>query len=991
MYLSFIYPIALWLLALLPLLWLLTLATRQPLAHSRAAGDQSAVRAQTTLAGSWLIWPRLVLRSIVLVSLVLALAGTQLVRPVDELSVVFLVDGSDSVSPAQREQAIAYINDALTARRPQDKAAVIVFGKNALVEWAPADHERLNRLTSTPIASRTSIDEAIRLGVALFPADTQKRLVLLSDGRENEGRALEAANLARVRGIPLDVMMLPGATGPDVLVATLDAPDTAREGQTITLQASIRSSIETSGQLQIFADGELVETRELAIPAGTTDIPLTVAGGEPGFRRYEVRLEAQGDAQPLNNRAAAFTSVQGPPRVLLMASESERAAPLQNALEAAGVQVDLLAPERVPADPAQLQQYQAVMLVDVLARDVPRAVQQALPIYVQEQGGSLAMIGGLESFGAGGWRRSPVAEALPVELDPNELQQRPDLALVLVIDRSGSMSEGAGLGLTKLDLAKEAVYQSSLGLEQGDQLGVVGFDTISNWVLPVQPLPDIADIEQALSTFNADGGTDIRSGIAPAAEALTSVDARTKHVILLTDGLADSNYADLIEQMQNDGITISVVSIGADANPALAEIAQLGNGRFYRVRSLAEVPNIFLSETVIVAGRDIVEGRFTPVIALPAPVVRGLGSLPPLYGYNATESRATARTILVSPDNKPVLAQWQYGLGRSVAWTSDLKGQWARDWTTWAEFPRFVNGLLDLLLPPQQTEGLELLTRTDGTQTIIDLLGEGADGRPLEDVVIQGRLLNPSDEGTALEFSQVGAGRYRAVAVTDEPGVYLAQIAVVDTDGQAVGNLTGGIVVSYSPEYQADQAAVGQDGIPPLLAELARVTGGRPAPQPAAVFAPVDQAVGVVEEVALPLLWLALLLWPLDIALRRLLLRGSDLAAAGQWLRRSVRRRPGTAPAPVEATVAHLQTARSRVRRSSERQRSERREQVPTTARTDPPRVVPPAQSDPPPPESQSPPAKPASQPVPANTEEHLASLLAARQRARRQGRERTE
>ncbi|NJN68530.1 MAG: VWA domain-containing protein [Chloroflexaceae bacterium] len=480
------------------------------------------------------------------------------------------------------------------------------------------------------------------------------------------------------------------------------------------------------------------------------------------------------------------------------------------------------------------------------------------------------MIGGHESFGAGGWRRSPVAEALPVLLERKDVSRRPDLGLVLVIDRSGSMSEGEA-GLTKLDLAKAAVYQATLGLEQTDQLGIVAFDTFAEWILPVQPLPNLLDIQQALGRFIADGGTNIRSGIEPAAQALAAVNARVKHVILLTDGQAESNYADLIDQMHADGVTISVVSIGADANPALQQIAERGGGRSYRVQTIAEIPRIFLSETVMVAGRDIIEETFVPVVALPAPIVRGLDRLPLLHGYNATEPRPSARTILVTPDGRPLLAQWQYGLGRSVAWTSDLKARWAREWMTWEQFSRFGGDLLDLLLPPQQAEGLSLEAHAEGHQAVFNLTIQNS-GLLQQDTQVQGRLLNPDDESFSLDFVQVGVGRYRAVVPVDLPGSYLAQVAVVGGEEPA-GTVSGGLVVAYSPEYRTRP-----DG-PNVLREIARTTGGQPSPAPSAVFAPTSQVVGAVREVTQPLLWLALLLWPLDIALRRLALPWEQVRA----------------------------------------------------------------------------------------------------------------
>lgn len=962
MRLSFIYPIALVLLLLLPLLWAFSLATR---------------RATAQRLPPWRFWSLLVLRSIALASLALALAGTQLVRPVDNLTVVFLVDGSDSVAPAQREQALQYINTALANRQPDDQAAVVVFGRNALVERVPAPLDTVGRLTSAVQASRTNIAEAIQLGLALFPADAQKRLVLLSDGRENEGRAIEAARLAAARDIPLDIVTLPGVTGADAFVRGLDAPDIAREGQELRIQATIESSYASSARLQIFADNELIGTQELQLQEGTNSVPLVVPGGEAGFRRYEVRLEAQGDTQPLNNRAAAFTLIQGPPRVLLIASNPDYAAPLANALQAANARVEVLSPDQVTTLPTELQQYAAIVLVDVTAREVPRALQTALPIYVREQGGSLAMIGGTNSFGAGGWRRSPIAEILPVELDPPDRQQRPELALTLVIDRSGSMAESVAPGVTKLTLAKEAVYQASLGLERIDQIGVVAFDSTASWVLPLQQLPSLVEIEQALSSFGDGGGTDIRSGIAEAAQAMPAVDAKTKHVILLTDGIADSNYADLIDQMRNNQITITVVSIGTDANPELREIAERGGGRFYQVNQLSDVPRIFLAETVLVAGRDIVEETFTPVVALPAPLVRGLSGLPPLYGFNATEVRSAARTILVTPDGKPILAQWQYGLGRTIAWTSDFKGQWARDWIAWAEFPRFVAGLLDALLPPQQVEGLTLDAQADGPQAVLELTAQDGQGRSIEGAQVEGRLLDPENRSQSVRMTQVGPGRYRAVLPTDTPGVYLAQVAVSDANGQALGNALAGLVVSYSPEYS------GTGSNAQTLSDLTQITGGRAEPAAASLFAETNQTVGIVEEIAIPLLWLALLLWPIDIALRRLLLRRSDLAPLAQRLRPAGQRQTPATPTP---TIARLQNARARVQRRPAAGNSLRSTNSPTEPTAAPPASRPSAETSTAPanrPPQVQPPAPPA---APPRGDEVLANLLASRQRARRKG-----
>src|SRR5215212_7759643 len=441
--LTFITPAALVLLALLPLMWAFALWTPQRVVP-------------------WRFWLGLVLRSLMLAALVLGIAGAQLVQPVSTLTTVFLIDNSDSVAPAQRQRAIAYVNQALQSMPPADKAAVVVFGANPLVEHAPSSLATLGTIDSVPVTNRTNIQDALQLGLALLPAESQKRIVLLSDGGENSGRAADAARLAAVRGVPLDVVTLPSEHGADVIVSSVDAPSLAREGQEIALSVAIRSSFATSGKIQVFIDGQLAAEQNVNLAPGLSNVPVRVPAGVAGFRRLEVRIDAQGDTEPQNNRAATFTQVQGPPRMLLVAGAADRAANLQAALESAGVRVDLRTPNQAPAGLEQLSAYAAVVLIDTPARDVPRALLEALPAYVREPGRGFSMIGGSDSFGAGGYRRAvqdqtgaSIEDALPVNLDPLDSAQTPDVGLAMVIDRSGSMEDSGGGSRTKLDLAKE--------------------------------------------------------------------------------------------------------------------------------------------------------------------------------------------------------------------------------------------------------------------------------------------------------------------------------------------------------------------------------------------------------------------------------------------------------------------------------------------------------------------------------------------------------
>ncbi len=937
--LSFINPLALWLLLLLPLLWGLAWAMRTP----------NLVR-----LGRWRYLALLGVRSLLLLALVLALADTQAVRPVEQVAVAFLIDGSDSVAPARRQEAIDYVNQALTTARPGDQAAVVLFGAAPAVERAAGPPLPLGQLSSLVAGSRTNLAEALQLALALLPAEAQKRIVLLSDGAENSGRALEMARLAVLRGIPIESVALLLEPGPDLLVVGLEAPASAREGQRLPLSLQLEAGSAGPARIEIFADGELVASEERQLPAGPTSLSFALPSGEAGFRRFEARVSAPTDQQPLNNRGAAFTLVEGPPRVLLIASEATRTAALASALQAANLRVDQRTPAQVPASPAELRRYAAILLVDLPAAAVPAPLQRALVTYVRDQGGGLAMIGGSESFGAGGWRRTPLAAILPVDLDPPDKQQRPDLALALVIDRSGSMSDSDGPGPSRLDLAREAVFLATRGLAQTDRLGVIVFDDLAQTVLPLQALPDLTTIEEALSMVSPDGGTNIRAGVELGATTLAATDARIKHLILLTDGLDSTNYSDLIDQMRAAGTTVTIVALGGDANPSLEGLAERGGGAFYRVTRADEVPAIFLSETVRIAGRDIAEGRFLPRAVLDVAPVRGLGTLPPLYGYNPTVARQAARTLIVAPDGDPLLALWQVGLGRSMAWTSDLKGQWASDWLGWAGFGPFVAGLVDALQPPSGTGRLSLESRSSGSEAVFELRVTGEDGRPAQPAMIEGRLLDPTGNGRSLSFSQVGAGYYRAVAQVETAGAYLVQVATLEASGQTVASTSGGLVVSYSPEYAAGRANEA------LLTDLADLTGGKLNPPAEQLFSPTGQQVGQVSTIALPLLWLALGLLPLDIALRRLMLRpGMPI------LPRPLRPTPATPV--VDPTLARLQAARARIRRPA-----------PNAGAPPAPEANPPAA---PPTRSEAQPPAAAQVPQPSSAEETLATLLAARRR----------
>jgi Mg-chelatase subunit ChlD len=861
-------------------------------------------------------WSNL-LRAIVLTAVVLGLAQPTIVLPVHEKSTAFLLDVSDSVPAAERERALAFTEQALAGMQPDDKAAVVPFGQRALLD-RPADNGPLAPIRSRPEPGRTDLAAALRLGLAALPADTGRRLVVLSDGRANQGRLERQIELAKAQNVPVDIVPLAADTAVnEVLIAQLEAPTDARVGQRYEVAAVVTARQAGPARVQISDESAVLydETVDLAVGENRLSVPVTA--DTPGFRRYRAVVTPDQDGRPENNQASAYTLVAGPPKVLVVASEPDRAGPLMSALAGAGRNPVLVTPGAMPVTLLGLAEYDSTVLLDVAARDVSDDTEAALEAYVRDLGKGLVMVGGEDSFGAGRWKDSPVEKALPVEMTVRDKEKRPEIAIAFVVDKSGSMADGPSAADRKVDLAKEAVLQAADVLRPEDEIALVAFDDQSYPLWPLSAHDRPAEFAATVGGIDADGGTNIYAGWSAALDELAKSNATVRHIILLTDGQSDaSGYGSLLARMAAEGMTLSTVAVGMDAAEYLKDLATDGGGRHYPVSRAQDVPAVFVEETQTAMGTYIVEERFQPVPGAPSRILTGLdaASLPALNGYNGTTAKQTAEVVLWSHQEDPVLAQWQYGLGRSVAWASDLKRQWATDWVAWSSFVPFVNQLVDWTLPAPDTAGLSTEVRLDGGTATVTLRAADSGGSALNFLNLEGNFTSDAGKPVPIAMRQTAPGEYRGVAELPGEGTYMLSL-VARHDGQLVGRRTAGVVVPYSPDY-ADPAAAPTD---PRLALLASSTGGQLLTEPAQAFAAVA---GVTRgsDIWPWLLLLAALLFPLDVAARRLKLSRGDLAAArlalGARFRRSARpASPAAAPA-----LGGLHAARDRARGRSARQ-----------------------------------------------------------------------
>ena len=890
-----------WLLLLVPVL----LVTFVP--HLAARRRIGTVRRRVALA----------VRTVLLAALVFALAGFQLVLPVDRLATVFVVDLSDSVGSDGRENALAFLRESLAAMPEGDAAGVVAFGKDALVERLPEEVRQIDRIRSTPVTAATDVGAALRLASALFPDEMQKRIVLISDGNDTTGRGQQEAALAASRGIQVETRVVGLENRDEVLVERLQTPSTARLGETIEAVASIASSVAQPATVRLFVDGQQVASKGVDLVVGENQLTFVVKPAEAGFHTFRVVIEAGRDTFSQNNRADSNTIIKGEPRILVLAGNADVAKQLVGALETEGQKVDSVIPEALPADFAGLAAYDSVVLVDVPRIRLSDRQLGALQVYVRDLGRGLVMIGGPDSFGAGGYTKTALEETLPVDMGVRNRKQEPDIALVVVIDKSGSMDachcnsfqggQGGGQlqGVRKVDIGKEAILRAAAALTARDELGVVAFDSEAHWVVQTKPIGQIADLQGLLGAVNPNGTTNIFSGLDQAVQSLEKTTATRRHIILLTDGWSRSGqYDQILAKMKADGITLSTVGAGGGANPFLQQLASQGGGRFYPAVNPASIPDIFLKETQQVAGQQIVEEPFFPIQTSSSPILRGLDQgFPQLLGYNGTTAKSAAQTVLVTARDDPLLAQWQYGLGRSVAWTSDSTGRWAKNWIAWPGFSRFFSQVVGWTFPGEEAGGIEASFEVKDGRTTLHVQSVQPDGSPRDFYTTSAVLVGPDLEPVEADLDQVAPGVYEKDLGELDSGAYAVRITQIRPGSAALGR-TVGLVAPIAAEYRLLGANQ------PLLATLRAATAGREIVTPLEPWRHDLQLTSSFTELWPWLLVLALLLWPLDIALRRVSLGRREVADARAWAARAWRRRG--AAAPRTAAAEGLLAARDR-------------------------------------------------------------------------------
>ena len=874
------------------------------------------------------------LRGAALLCAILALADLHRTHKEQRLAVVFLIDTSESIPSTQHEKARKAINAAVARLKPTDRFGVISFARETAIHREIRSKQDLSAAGASAVSVETLAEQlfqrdgtdiltALKRAIALLPDNYHRRIVLFSDGRHNAGGTPITDYLPLLSASDVEILTIPLETIKDaVRVVQLQLPTEVRKGQ----HFGINAVIETDGSLPnlnatLYREDTPIDEFEWTLSSGRHVRPLlTEQISEEGRHTYRLKLNVT-DAIPENNQVDAVVRIQDKPQVTVCtAGDLADLVPLKTVLEENGFSVAVMSAAEMPTELVALQRSDVLILNNIPADAFSSEHRQHLENYVHDLGHGLVVIGGRRAYGPGGYTDTALERTLPVEMTPRE--RKDAVAIVFVLDTSGSMANYVG-ARQKIQLAIEGVRTGIRNLDEEDVVGILGFNTDVHRISDLTS--DHTTLISAVSRLRPTGGTTkMKDAAEKAYEMLKANAAKRKHIVLLSDGKSDgaeSVFLELAAQIAEARISLTTIAIGDANRQLLTKVAETGGGHPIFVENIQQLPEV-LTEAVRETRRYIVQEPFQPVIVAPSePIVAGVGTPPELHGYVSTTAKAVAQVFIRSHRDEPILAGWNFGLGRSVAWTSDVQPTWARAWISWEDFGKFWGQTVNWVLPATDTDAdfdLSVSLRHGVAQASIDT-------RTSSQALYELHVVGPEGASEIVEMQQQTPTRYSGTFQMPNSGAY---IVTAQREGDA-HRRTEVLSLSYPAEY----AEFGINTA--LLKRLAAGTAGIYEPTPTQIARPAGTPIENQVPLAQALLVAAVFLFVLEMILRRFSITNRYLTAFLERLRGSptdtiesrtidipVNAAPldkhvtadTTSPQPTEAPIARLLAAKRRAR-----------------------------------------------------------------------------
>lgn len=822
---TFTAPEWLWLLTLLPLLWLPLLWQAQRAIMSFAA----------------------VFRSLAAVLLIAALAGLSIQTILSEhkLTLVAAADLSDSVSAEGRSWTQEYLARLVKTLEPTDELAVLSFAGDTALVVPPGDPTNVNLTVEAlqkPVVDQngeTNIARALERSLALYPEEAEKRLVLITDGNETDGVAKQHIALARRMGVKIFPVIPPSGQHPEVSLEKFITPPLVREGSAFNVRLVVRNGNNkpVRGSAIVLANDQTLTRQEVNLEPGLSVLEVPAQILQRGNYLLRAEVKAEPDTVSGNNKQSANLAVTGKIRSLVITDNAKTH--LARALRMKEVETEFRRPEGIPTQIAELLDYNCLVFDDISRGGISQQQMNVVEQYVRDFGGGFLMAGGLRTFGDLGYKGTTVERVLPLtfqEQRPKKKKRTP-IALFLVIDRSNSMGYNSKIrGLhdgQKMKYAQKAALELLSQLQDSDYAGAIAFDSESYLLAPLDFLStNRAELTERIARLQYGGGTDFYSALETASDQLVQVRGAIRHIILLTDGDSNRSPADhypLVASIAQRQISLTTIRIGADTVnlQLLSYMSDKTGGRFYHVEDVELLPQLMIKDTKQVMREkdddDDKPKEIVPRVGDRGMILQGLSDFPALEEYMLTKPKKGADVQLYTDAHKehdPLLATWQYGLGKVVAVTFDPSGAGSSDWIRWEGYGKFWSQAVRWAIRDETPWDYRLSARVRGDRTVLQAESFESD----DEGVLQVRVPR-GGQADELTLMPVAPRVYEAVMSGKRQGSF--PVTVLKRRGGRVINQKTEIVMVGQSSGDALAEYRQQHPNRDLLRELAAGTGGK--------------------------------------------------------------------------------------------------------------------------------------------------------------------
>lgn len=802
---------------------------------------------------------QVVLRALLATFLIIALTGMSVKITGKDTTTMYLVDVSDSVRE-RRDDVVKFVKESAKSKGKHDYIGVITFGSNSRVEQFIDKEMTFTGVQADVVTEATNLEDAVKMALQQMGEDNAKRIVLITDGNENEGSIKNVASTVVQSGCVFEIKKIEENIADEVYVSDMKIPDEAGIGENFNIEVEVESNTATQAVVSLYSGRTLKGQQTVQLQKGTNNFIFKDTQTDEGLKTYRVVVEAEKDTLSVNNEFSAYTNIEVELPLLIVEGAQGNGENLRMMFDSLGIRYAVSSTSTVPTTISDFSEYAAIVMIDVYAPDLADGFEDNLESYVRNYGGGLIITGGQNSYALGGYRGTPIETVSPVYMDLTGENEIPSTAFMMIIDKSGSMSDGNGV-ITNLDLAKESAVAALDNLRPDDYVGVIAFDDTFEKVVPIQHPDDIGTIAQKIYSISIEGGTSIYPALLQGATDISATDAMIKHIILLTDGQDYmDDYADLKKSINDAGITLSTVAVGSGCNMELLQgLADDCNGRCFYTDINSDLPRIFAQEVFLASNEYLVNETFVPIVTSNDMNMNSIasGGLPELYGYVATSKKERAIEVLESPFGDPILAYWQYGLGKSVAWTSDVTGQWSGQYSNWENNQELWHNIVQYVTQDMGMEGAYVSVEQKGSKSVVKFSTSEFSG----DTEIKAIVMDDEGNEKEVTLDPKKPGEFEGVIPTKGTGVYTVNVQQYEGE-ECVGAVNTAVINQYSLEYRFYPNNT-------LLEEFANTVGGIFIEKPSEVFDTSPEFVKARWNLATPLLILTAVLFLLDIAARR--------------------------------------------------------------------------------------------------------------------------